>query len=83
LRQLTSYQLSELFAYDYIQPIGSEREDLRSGLVAATIANGNRDPRSKPDPYVPMDFMPFSRAPGEPKAVEDLATKFKRMTGAD
>lgn len=35
-----------------------EREDFRAGIIASTIANANRDPKKKPDPWTAADFMP-------------------------
>ena len=35
-----------------------EREDLRAGIVASTIANANRDPKRRKQPFKPQDFMP-------------------------
>ena len=37
-----------------------ERAFLRAGIIASTIANCNRDPKS--DPFTPRDFMPSSAA---------------------
>lgn len=34
------------------------RSFLKSGIVAATIANVNRDPKSRPQPFEPEDFAP-------------------------
>lgn len=48
-------------AFDMIEPIGGPADDVRMGMVAATIANVQRDPKSTPDPYVPFDFIPWAR----------------------
>lgn len=33
--------------------------DQRHGLAVATLANINRDPKRRPDAYVPSDFIPW------------------------
>ena len=48
--------------FDSLEPIGGERIDLAAGIVAATIANANRDPR-KGKAFRPADFMPLSPKP--------------------
>lgn len=43
------------------QPFGDERADLRAGIIAAVIANVNRDPDRKKLPFTPLDFMPYAK----------------------
>jgi len=43
-------------AYYSLEPWGERRADLRSGIVASTIANVNRPKGGKA--YKPQDFMP-------------------------
>lgn len=31
---------------------------IKAGIVAATIANVNRDPKKRPQPFTPEDFAP-------------------------
>ena len=56
LRRISSAELSEWAAYYALEPFGEERADLRSGIVAATVANASRS--EKQQPYSPADFMP-------------------------
>ena len=57
LRGMSSRQLSEWQAYERISgPLGAARADLHAGIIAATIANANRPPKSKP--FRPADFIP-------------------------
>jgi hypothetical protein len=62
-------------AYAAIEPWGpasEHRADLRSGIVAATIANCNRDEKRRPEPFGPDDFMPqFQEAAAETDEDED------------
>jgi hypothetical protein len=52
-----SREFSEWMAYFRLEPFGAEREDMRAGIIAATIANANRDPKKRPKPFTPGDFM--------------------------
>lgn len=56
LKGLSSPQLSELLAYYGLEPFGERTEFLRTGIVAATIANVNRGKGQKA--FSPEDFMP-------------------------
>ena len=49
------------------EPWGDFRADLGAGLVAATLANVNRDTKVRPQPYSALDFMPFAREPQAPE----------------
>lgn len=59
LARMSSRELTEWMAYATLEPFGAERGDLRAGIVASTIANVNRDPKSRPEPFAPQDFMPL------------------------
>lgn len=71
---MSSREFAEWMAYYTLEPFGVEREDLRAAIVASTIANANRDPKKKRQPYEPADFMPQFE---EKKALspEDLKAK--------
>ena len=56
LSQISSRQFSEWIAYQNIEPFGEWRADLRSGIIASTIANANRG--KKQTAVKPSDFMP-------------------------
>lgn len=43
--------------YERLEPFGEERDDLRSAQIAQLIANANRDPKRKPQPFKLSDFM--------------------------
>jgi len=61
LREMRPYELAEWIAFFGINPWGEERADLRAGIVASTLANVNRDPKRRPEPYRATDFMPYRR----------------------
>lgn len=41
-----------------LEPFGYERADLRSGIVASTMANIYRDRKKQKKAFKPKDFMP-------------------------
>lgn len=65
-------QLAEWQAYASIDPFGESRADLRSAQICAILANVNRDPKRRSQPYKVEDFMFFfdkpRRAPVGPRA---------------
>ena len=69
---MSSREYAEWMAYYRLEPFGEERGDLRAGVVAATVANVNRDPKVRGEPYSPRDFMPLVEASGHgPDASEE------------
>ena len=56
MERVDSRELSELEAYDRLEPIDhAMRAELSAGIVASTIANCNRGKDS--DPFTAADFM--------------------------
>lgn len=55
--RISSHDFAEYWAHHQLEPWGLEREDLRAGIVAATIANANRDPKKKATPFTPDQFV--------------------------
>lgn len=60
LERIDSRELTEWGAFFNLEPWGTEIEDWRAGLISATIAEVNRDPQRRRNPYLPSDFMPSS-----------------------
>ena len=58
LNRIDSKELTEWAVFFNLEPWGAEVEDWRSGLIASTIANVNRDPKKQRKPFTPGDFMP-------------------------
>lgn len=56
--ELDPRQLDWWLAYDALEPFGAERDDLRSGLLGATLGNLWI---SDGMPLEPSHFMPFSK----------------------
>ena len=57
MASLSSRQFAEWIAYYNVEPWGEERADVRSGVVASTVANIHRKKNTKP--FKPIDFMPY------------------------
>ena len=55
---MSSAEFTDWVAYAQIEPFGQVRADLRAGLVASVIAEVYRDPKHRPEPFTPADFMP-------------------------
>jgi hypothetical protein len=80
LAEMTSAQFAEWIAYNKLEPFGEEREDLRMGIVASTIANANL-PKGK-KPYKPADFTPTFEIETEDEAAARLiAQAFAALGG--
>jgi len=45
-------------AYAQLEPFGPDADSWRTGVIASTIANANRDRKKRPAPFTPQDFMP-------------------------
>ena len=56
LSRVSSRELTEWQAYYGLEPFGEDRNDLRAGIVASTVANVFR--KSGTQPYKAQDFMP-------------------------
>jgi hypothetical protein len=65
LMRITGRALGEWMAYAGLEPFGERRADLRMGILAALIANVNRDP-DKTEAFKAEDFMPDFEAVPEP-----------------
>lgn len=56
LFRIDSKELTEWMAFYSLEPWGTEPEDVRTGIIASTVANANRDPKKKA--HKVKDFMP-------------------------
>jgi len=79
LARISSRELSEWMAFFQLEPWGAEVEDWRTGLIASTIANVNRDPKKRRKPYEPEDFMPQFDRPEDPGQSPDDHEAILRM----
>lgn len=62
---ISSRELVEWHLYDELEPLEA-RADLRAGTITAMIAEVNRDPQKRKDPYTPADFFPSLVSDSEP-----------------
>ena len=62
-KEITSEQFAEWVAYARLEPWGPLREDWRSGMLAATVANAMAGRRGG-TPWGPADFVATLRRPG-------------------
>lgn len=72
---MSSRELTEWIAYNAVQPFGDTRADLRSAIIASTVANCHR---TSGTPFKVADFMPYEEKPkGAPlDAVKQLRAMF-------
>lgn len=59
MRLLSARQLREWMDYYQLEPFGEWREELRHGQRQALLANINRDPEKRKEPFDEHDFMNF------------------------
>ncbi len=75
LGELTSDQLIDWIAYSNLEPFGEERGDLRSAIIASTIANCNRGKGQRA--FKVNDFMPKFNEPK--KTWQEMKASFKQF----
>lgn len=80
--EIDSAEFSEWMAYDQIDPIGAEREDLRMGILASTVVHAQH-PKAR---CCPADFMPkFDATAGsrrkQGQTIEDMQAMCRLASG--
>lgn len=70
-------------AYARLEPFGALREDMRAGVIAATIANVHSGKKGKR--FDPMDFVlsPLARAETSATPADQVRAAFSRFPGGD
>jgi hypothetical protein len=79
---MSSHEFAEWLAFDRLDPIGAERADLRSAIVASVIANTARDERAHPQPYTAAEFMLRFDEGAEPAETHEEAPAWRRSQAA-
>lgn len=74
LSSVTSTDITEMMAFERLEPFGGLAHDFRAGQIAAVIANTHRDPDRHPDAFTADDFMPSLRDARERAAPPVLLT---------
>jgi hypothetical protein len=54
---MSSREFSEWIAFLSVEPLGDDRGDIQAAMIAATIANANRDPEKRSNPFEATDFL--------------------------
>ncbi len=54
----------------------------RAGLICSVIANVNRDPKKKPEPFTPSDFMPQTKKVTKEMSQDDLLEQMRLWNAA-
>lgn len=68
LARIDSRELTEWMAFYSLEPWGSQIDDDRAGVIAATVANVHRDPKKRSRPYEATDMIP----PRHPDEAEEM-----------
>lgn len=68
MREIDSQEYTDWMAYFAIEPFGERVADMRMGMLAATMANIHRNPKTTPAPYEPAAFIPWAFE--APKSIE-------------
>lgn len=77
MRHISSAEFTEWQAFYQIEPFGPEADSWRSAMLASILANVNRDPKKKREPYTIDDFMP-----GVPMTIEEKRADLKERISA-
>ena len=56
-----------------IDPWGEERADARNAITSYVVAETNRDPKRRSQPFSPRDFMPMGS-----KKAENVSSKIRK-----
>lgn len=75
LEDMSANQLREWMEYDSLEPIGIQGHLIGHATTASTLANVNRDSKSRPEPFSILDFMPETFRPLQPPVDEEEANK--------
>lgn len=79
--RMSAAELAQWAEFHEVEPFGSHFDDLRAGSITAAIYNTNRDPKQRPDPFAPLDFLPWNdlmqpdETPAPPSDPEALSAK--------
>jgi hypothetical protein len=80
LASTTSEEITEMMAFESLEPFGGQAADFRAGQIAAIVANVNRDARTRREPFEAADFMP-ALAAARARARERMQAQIRRSRG--
>jgi hypothetical protein len=75
----SSREISEWMAYASIEPFGEGAANVRTGVIASTIANRHRDPKREKQAYTVQQFTPFLDHPTSAATTPDVSETLKQM----
>jgi hypothetical protein len=55
---ISSPEFTDWMAYAELEPFGPAQVAWQLAVIAATVANANRDPKKRSQPFQPSDFLP-------------------------
>lgn len=82
MSEMGSRELSEWMAYNEIEPFGPWRDDLRMGILAATVANtgfGRPDPPVQAADFIPDFLGQDDTEPTEAEQAEKVRANFEML----
>ncbi|WP_170845160.1 phage tail assembly protein T [Chitinasiproducens palmae] len=79
LQEIDSQEFTHWLAFYNLEPWGSLLDDLRAGTIASMVGNVNRDAKRRPQPFGPLEFMPWGDRSGQRSADEPLFTEDRRQ----
>ncbi len=62
MARMSVSEFYEAMLLEQLEPFGERGEYYRAGMICATIANVQRDPKKRATPYTPEDFFPMLKA---------------------
>lgn len=74
--RMTSAELTDWAAEFQLQPWGDELDRRQVAIVAAVLANVNRNPDKRPQPYEAADFLAWRPPPDPEAAMKKLKAAF-------
>ncbi len=80
LAHISSREIAEWRAFAQVEPFGETRADWRSAFEMSLLANVNRNPEKRSEPFTAADFLIQFAPPID--AVRDPEAKMKQMMGA-
>lgn len=57
LKEMSFAEFRDWQLFAELEPFGEERSDIRTASIVSTLANVNRDPKKRRQPYQMTDFL--------------------------
>lgn len=76
---MTWSEFLDWIAYYELEPFGPERADWNAAMVAATVANANRDPKNREKAFTVKDFIFKIEDKGQAADWQSMKARFQRV----